>query len=199
MNPRLFKGTIVAIFLFSLAFSVYYFLVEINSMKFDEVTYASFIQDGDTFETSAGDWIRLADVDTPESWQSGYGQASDVLSQLIHNKKVYMDVDDISVTDPYGRYVCVVYVDFNSTHYLNVNHALLLYGVADIDDYYNNEFSPYEWTLFVSKLSYSDRMKFLGFSVGFSFITTLILYVITMKIWSAITTFVRERGKKHTR
>ena len=65
---------------------------------------------------------------------------------MIYNKRVYLDVDDFSVTDPYGRYVCLVYADYSATQYINVNKALLERGVAVMDDYTSNEFSPYEWT-----------------------------------------------------
>ena len=37
-----------------------------------------------------------------------------------------IDIDDIYGTDPYGRWVGVVYVRYNSTHCLNVNYALYL-------------------------------------------------------------------------
>jgi len=123
MKSNLFKGLIVTFILFSTSITVYYSLVQLYSMKFEEITYVSYIQDGDTFQTSAGDWIRLADVDTPESWESGYYEAKNVLSQLINKKEVYLDVDYITVTDPYGRYVCLVYVDYNATHYLS-EHSL---------------------------------------------------------------------------
>jgi len=63
---------------------------------------------------------------------------------------VYLDIDDIYQTDLYGRLVCVVYARYNSTHYINVNKALLVANVAVIGDYHN-EFSPYSWSLYVSK------------------------------------------------
>lgn len=135
MRVKVLKGVFATLILLAVSFSVYYVLVQSFSPQFEEVTYASFIQDGDTFETSAGDWIRLADVDCPESYEYGYSEATDVLSELIYNKRVYLDVDDISVTDPYGRYVCLVYADYNTTHYVNVNLALLLMDVAVVDDY----------------------------------------------------------------
>ena len=61
-----------------------------------------------------------------------------------------MGIDDISRTDKYGRLVCVVYLDYNSTHNKNVNKALLVAGVATIWNYYN-EFNPSTWTLYVQK------------------------------------------------
>ena len=37
---------------------------------------------------------------------------------------------------------------------------------ASVDDYFNNEFSPIEWTLFIPKLQRAPIIKFLIFSIG---------------------------------
>ena len=192
MRPIVLKGIFATPTLVVISFSVYYLLVQSYSPQFEEITYASYIQDGDTFQTSAGDWIRLADVDCPESYEYGYSEATDVLSELIYNKRVYLDVDDLSVTDPYGRYVCLVYADYSATQYINVNKALLVRGVAVMDDFYNNEFSPYEWTLYISKV---DTTRFLGYSVGIGLLTTIVFYIIIMRVWNTITGFGRKHGQ----
>jgi hypothetical protein len=71
---------------------------------------------------------------------------------LVKGKQVYLDVDDITRTDSSGqRLVCVVYVDYNSTHYENVNKALLEGGYAVVWDHDNNEFEPSNWSLYVLK------------------------------------------------
>ncbi len=193
------KGIFTVLILLGISFSVYYVLVQSYSLQFEENTYASHIQDGDTFQTSAGDWIRLADVDTPERGEWGYSEATNFLSKLIYNKRVYLDVDDITVTDPYGRYVCLVYADYNSTHYINVNLALLVMDLAIVDDYSNNEFSPYEWVLFIPKLQRADNLKFLTFSLGIGLITTIIIYIFTRKVWKNINNFVRKHGQLQPR
>jgi len=66
------------------------------------------------------------------------------------NKKVYLDVDDLHVMDAYNRLVCVVYVDYNSTHVLNVNEWLLENGYVELSDY-SNEFDPSTWMLYLRK------------------------------------------------
>jgi len=192
MRPIVLKGIFATLTLVVISFSVYYVLLQTYSPQFEEITYASYIQDGDTFQTLAGDWIRLADVDCPESYEYGYSKATDVLSELIYNKRVYLDVDDLSITDPYGRYVCLVYADYSATQYINVNKALLVRGVAVMDDFYNNEFNPYEWTLYISKV---DTTRFLGYSVGIGLLTTIVFYIIIMRVWNTITGFVRKHGQ----
>jgi hypothetical protein len=58
-----------------------------------------------------------------------------------------------------------------------------------MDDYTNNEFSPYEWTLYIPKV---DATRFLGYSVGIGLVTTIVAYKIIMRVWNAITAFVRK-------
>jgi len=99
--------------------------------------------DGDTFELSSGKRVRLADVDAPESYESGYTTSTNALSSWILGETVYLEIDDIFETDIYGRYVCVVYFEYG-TGYANVNNALLTNGYAELSDYYN-EFDPSVW------------------------------------------------------
>ncbi|MCJ7635333.1 thermonuclease family protein, partial [Candidatus Bathyarchaeota archaeon] len=91
-----------------------------SSGEIDETTVVSWVVDGDTFDTTSGDTIRLADIDTPELGKSGYYEARDRLISLVYNKQVFLDIDDISRTDLYNRLVCVVYVEYNTTFFKNV-------------------------------------------------------------------------------
>jgi len=118
------------------------------SGEIDMIDFVSRVIDGDTFDVTFGERIRLADVDAPEHYEEGYNESKTFLSELVLNKTVYLDIDDISRTDPYDRLVCVAYVDYNSTHVLNVNKALLEYEHAEIWNFTNNEFDPYTWSLY---------------------------------------------------
>ena len=122
-----------------------------SSWENDKTALVSRVIDGDTFDTTSGDRIRLADINAPEQGDSGYYKSRDLLISLVYNKQVYLDIDDISKTDQHNRLVCVVYVDYNSTHLVTVNKALLVQGAAEIWDHTNNEFNPYTWTLYVQK------------------------------------------------
>lgn len=110
--------------------------------------FVNDVIDGDTFDTAEGYRIRLADVDAPEIGESGYLESVEYLELLIEDKTVCLNIDGISVTDPYGRYVCLVFVEYNSTHYINVNQALVIGNYAEVDDYTNNEFDPTTWLLY---------------------------------------------------
>ena len=129
-----------------------------NPWENDLTATVSIVVDGDTFHTTSGDKIRLADVDAPEVGDPGANEATNALISLVWGKTVYLDIDDISRTDSYGRLVCVVYVDYNSTHVMNVNKALLVAGVVVVWDHKNNEFDPYTWT------PYNQRMEIPEFS-----------------------------------
>jgi len=114
-----------------------------RTILIDLIGTCTRVIDGDTFELSSGKRIRLADIDAPESYESGYTTSTNALSSWILSETVYLDIDDIFETDIYGRYVCVVYVEYG-TGYANVNNVLLTNGYAELSDYYN-EFDPSVW------------------------------------------------------
>jgi micrococcal nuclease len=132
--------------------------------EIDATTVVDWVIDGDTFDTTSGDRVRLADIDAPEYGEPGYYDAKNFLISLVYGKTVYLDIDDIYETDKYGRLVCVVYVKSSSTHYKNVNKALLVEGVAIIKNYHN-EFDPYTWTLYVDNDSIPEFPSFLILSL----------------------------------
>lgn len=111
--------------------------------------YVTEVVDGDTFNTFQGYTVRLADIDAPEYGEIGFSESTTYLENLIENRTVYIDIDDVSRTDPFDRFVCLVFLEWNSTHDLNVNQALLTESHAVIYDFSNNEFDPYSWSLFV--------------------------------------------------
>lgn len=125
---------------------------------------ATYIVDGDTFDVTVANGtqyrIRLADVNASEKGHAGYSESKAYLSMLLFGKTVYLDVDDVYIYEDWGRgdrLVCVPYVEYNSTHFLNINEALLEAGRAEIKDYVN-EFSPFSWTLYVSKQAVPEFM-----------------------------------------
>jgi len=128
------------------------FLVVVKG-EVDKTGSVTYLVDGDTFDISYTDRIRLADIDAPESHEVGYADSKNYLKSLIEGEYVFLDVDDVYIYDYSGtgdRFVCVAYINYNSTHYLNVNKAMVTSSYAVIDDFYN-EFDPYSWSLFVLK------------------------------------------------
>jgi len=144
------------------------------SIEIDETTYVSHFIDGDSFEIP-GDEVRLADVSAPEWNEYGGECATEALYDLLVGQTIYLDTDQKSGRGPYGRLIAVIYVKHDSTHYKNVNKALLNQGVVDLTDYTNNEFNPSSWRLYVSILNNQDKAKFLLISAGFGIIVCLSL------------------------
>lgn len=148
------RTAVVLVVLLLLSFSIPFVRGALGEI--DKVSVVDWVEDGDTFNVTSGETIRLADVNTPERDKAGYSEAKSFMINLLklnllEGKTVYLDIDDITRTDPYDRLVCVVYFDYNSTHYMNVNKALLEYGYAVEWDFSNNEFSPSTWSLYVPK------------------------------------------------
>jgi endonuclease YncB( thermonuclease family) len=135
-----------------------------SSGEIDAATIVNNIVDGDTFDTSLLGRVRLADINAPEYGYSGYSEAKDFLYDLVYWKAVYLDIDEYPNgtyrKDPYNRLVCVVYIDYNSTHYENVNKAMLVNDKAILSNY-PNEFDPSTWTLHVSRDSIPEFPSFL--------------------------------------
>ncbi|RLG16595.1 hypothetical protein DRN63_04025 [Nanoarchaeota archaeon] len=122
----------------------------IEGAEVDMIAEVYKVVDGDTFDAFPSGRVRLADVNTPEVGEPGYKEAKDALTSLLLNRKVYLDIDDLYVMDRYNRLICLVFVDYNSTHVLNVNKWLLENGYAEISDY-PNEFNPNTWKLYYEK------------------------------------------------
>ena len=70
--------------------------------------------DGDTFETDRRtNPVRLANVDTPEKGEKGYGDAKNALRKLIQGKEVSIDT---KARDKYRRSVANVKVGRESVN-----------------------------------------------------------------------------------
>ena len=106
MRFKALWGVINAIILVVVSYGTFSYLVGVYSVEIDEVSVATYIVDGDTFDVAMGERVRLADVDTPERGQVGYSEASFFLEQLIYGERVYLDVDDVYRYGPYGRFIC---------------------------------------------------------------------------------------------
>lgn len=160
-----------------------------SSGEIDATAIATSVHDGDTFyidkEFHGSDTIRLADINASELGQPLSVEAKNFLSDLVYQKTVYLDIDDVYIFDYTGtgdRLVCVAYVSHNSTHYENVNKALIDAGLAEKKDY-DNEFDPNTWTLYVSKQEITELQPF------------LILPLFTTATMLATTIWKRKRAK----
>jgi endonuclease YncB( thermonuclease family) len=89
----------ILIIIFLITLGIYLFFTSIsmikeeNSQDESSIITVTRIIDGDTFEISSGEKIRLLCVDTPEENQEGYEEAKQFLSDLILNKQVRFESD----------------------------------------------------------------------------------------------------------
>lgn len=116
------------------------------------------IVDGNTFDIaiekadpriiSGIERISLADVSSQELVTSEGLLARDFTSAVMLNKRVDLDIDDLSVRDPYGRLVCVVYLTGIYGQPIITpcfNRMLVDSGYAKVDNLTDNEFNPSKW------------------------------------------------------
>ena len=120
----------------------------------------SNVVDGDTLDVTLQEYnssqiaedvirIRLADIDTPEvrgpkSCEAGRNASTYTRAWLL-STYVFLDLDDKTGKDPYGRWVAVVYLAENDRPGRNFNKMLVDAGHAVIEDFKNNEFNPGRW------------------------------------------------------
>lgn len=133
--------TIVLLTLFFLSVPTFGFPNEISG----NVTH---VADGDTFDVQNFGTVRLADIDCPEIGAPGGPEAKAYTADLLQNRTVYLDVDNTTGKDSYGRYVCVAYLsnlDGSLNASQNFNRMLVDSGHACIWDFSNNEFNPADW------------------------------------------------------
>lgn len=102
--------------------------------------------DGDTY-VSEGATMQLADIVAPGSGEFGYALAKSALQNLIENHIVW---ENVGGKDQNDRWVCVTFVPWNITHFVNVNRYMVENGFANESDS-PNEFGPSEWELYVPK------------------------------------------------
>jgi len=126
-------------------------LVTAESISSNRIGTVSIVIDGSSFQLGSGEIIKLAAIDTPNSGLPGYSESKNYLTNLIQGKPVYLDTGVAVTTDQQGRLLCVVYLDYNSTHYENINMAMIQNGYAAPNGQINNGFDVGTWTWFVLK------------------------------------------------
>jgi endonuclease YncB( thermonuclease family) len=108
-------------------------LFTISSLIFSDIGLADYpdgyyevqrVIDGNTFELTDGNIVRLIGIDAPEAGESCSTEATNHLSSLISGETVYLE-KDVSETDIDGRLLRYVYVNG-----VFVNHELVYDGYA---------------------------------------------------------------------
>lgn len=100
---------IILIIVFLITISIYlFFSTNIEQTQISNSTVTRII-DGDTFELSSGEIIRLLCINTPEKNNNGYEEAKIFLSNLILGKQVILEKGNQD-KDKYGRLLRFAYL-----------------------------------------------------------------------------------------
>jgi len=137
-------------------------LVAAQSISTYRTRTVATVIDGSSFQLSSQETIKLAAIDTPSSGQAGYLESKNYLISLIQSKTVYLDTGTVSTTDQQSRLLCTVYIDFNSTHFENINMAMVQNGYAVPNGTVGNGFDPGTWTWFVLKQASTSPTATIG-------------------------------------
>jgi len=124
----------------------------------------TYVTDGDTITVEGLGVVRLADVDSPELAATGGPEAKEYTRKQLLGKLVFLDLDNKTGLDRYGRKVCVVFLaNADSTMGANFNRMLVDAGHATVEDIKNNEFDPREWWVNqdANTVAFADK-KFVG-------------------------------------
>lgn len=117
------------------------------------------VVDGDTFDVQITESdprlsediirIRLADIDCPETrgpkaCEAGRKASAYAKTWLLSNL-IFLDLDDKTGQDRYGRWVAICYLSKDGKPGKNFNKQLVDAGHAEIKDFKDNEFNPESW------------------------------------------------------
>lgn len=92
------------------------------------------------YETPEKARVRLVGVNTPESGKKGATVSKNFLEKLCQGANIYLNIDDKTPVDKYGRLLAVVILQNK-----NVNQILLKEGLAEIMFIPPSEFNPFDW------------------------------------------------------
>ena len=98
------------------------------------------VVDGDTLDLDNSERVRFSGINTPETGECYYSEAKEKLSELVLNKKVYLE-KDISDRDKYGRLLRYIYL--NETNLILVNGVVVESGHAKVYDKYKDDTKRY--------------------------------------------------------
>jgi len=136
------------------------FLISPSSAAPDEAMgVVTYVESGDTFEVwiekfdprieESYEMVRLADVDSPGSNTAEGRAAKEFTEAMLLKKRVWLDIDNRSEDGrgPYGRLICVVYLETpnGSINNESFNKMLVDAGHATVRDFETNGFDPVDW------------------------------------------------------
>jgi hypothetical protein len=113
------------------------------TIQVDKTATATAVINGTHFTLNTGETVQLASIITPSMGQPGYESSTSYLTSLIQGQTVYLTIDT-ALSNP-NKLVCTAYLNYNASHYENINMAML------VNHYATSNSVPDTWTWFVAK------------------------------------------------
>jgi len=114
-----------------------------NSCIQNQTAVIDKVHDGDTLNLTGGEWVRLTGIDTPESGEYYYEEATERLRELVQGKQVTLE-RDIENRDMYDRLLRYIYVDDLFVNLLLVEEGFAKAYPFPLTTRYENEFASAE-------------------------------------------------------
>lgn len=119
-----------------------------SSVIFPTEAYVTNVLDGDTFEISNGQTVRLVGINSPDRGSPGFQEAKEYLENLIDGEKVRLEYDQYQ-EDKYGRLLAYVYESCQKSLGCQdgermINWVLLKKGIAKLALYDDRRKLKYE-------------------------------------------------------
>jgi hypothetical protein len=179
----------------------------------DAVTTVKEVLSGDTFTTTSGATIKLADIRAPQKGEQGFDDSVNFLNSSLRNQlgainftgtQVFLDFDSENESKTSDNFLAVAYISYNETFYLNVNEFLRENPSSHVITANSpNDFNPYSWTILTSKniaIGNSDPTTFENLRIALinsynAEITSHAGYIVTLIIAIATAIFVLKPHK----
>lgn len=118
----------------------------VSAYEIDLVVNCTAVIDCESFKVQNRN-IKFADITTTEEGQEESDDATLVLSEFLVGEIVYLDTDTKSDENDDENIVSVVYVEYNSTHFINLNYFISFSPYYETLDDATNDFDPNTWNL----------------------------------------------------
>jgi micrococcal nuclease len=82
-----------------------------TTIEYDASGECLEVIDGNTIQVYGVGRVQLAQVKTPNQGEAGFEQSKDFVEKECLGKKVYLDIDNKTPEDKYGRTLAIVYTD----------------------------------------------------------------------------------------
>jgi endonuclease YncB( thermonuclease family) len=124
----------IIILILFISSGIFYYNITGNSIREKSTVFVVRVIDGDTFETDAGQKVRMLGINTPEKKMFLYDESKNFLRERVENRTI--EIESYG-TDKYGRTLAHVFLKD-----LHINEELLKNGHASL--YYYEKDSYYK-------------------------------------------------------